>query len=353
MQQNRKPEGRVRRIMRQTALGLGGLVILLAASGALYNTLELHRLRAAYPPPGKIYAVDGHAMHLYCLGAGSPTVVLESGRAESFLVWGKVQPALSRTTRVCSYDRAGLGWSEATEGPRDSEHIASQLHGLLAKAGIDGPLVLLGHSAGGLYIRGYRARYPDQVQGLVFVDATMPEKTPPHLAAIVHHEGLEVTIFQMAIALGIPRLLGDCSTPPPGFDATVNLWRADACKPSYVTAYKAESKAWPLAVSEVERAESLDDLPIVVLSRDTHLPPPHNLAAAVPRTELEQDGRNHDAAQEALVHLSSRGRRIIAQGSSHYIHFDRPALVVREARSLVQSLRTGRDQPGLGTTITQ
>src|SRR5690348_10170910 len=107
MQEDRKITGRVRRIVRRTVLGLAGLVILLAASCALYNALEVHRLRAAYPPPGKTSAVDGRAMHLYCTGAGSPTVVLESGRAESFLVWGKVQPGLARTTRVCSYDRAG------------------------------------------------------------------------------------------------------------------------------------------------------------------------------------------------------------------------------------------------------
>lgn len=356
MQQNRKPTGHVRRLMRRTALGLGALVILLAASGALYNTLAVHRLRAGYPPPGKIYAVNGHAMHLYCTGAGSPTVVLESGRAESFLVWGKVQPGLARTTRVCSYDRAGLGWSDAADGPRDSEHIASQLHGLLAQAGIKGPWVLMGHSAGGLYIREYRALYPEQVVGLVFVDASTPDdQLPPHIAALVHHSERSMALFQTAIALGIPRLLGDCLIPPPGFDATANLWRADACKPSYVTAVRREMHGWARSKRQVELAGNLDALPVLVLSQDTRWLPPAlaALAASVPKAELAQAGRSHDALQEALAHLSSRGRRVIARHSGHYIHFDRPELVVSEVSAFVQRIREGHDQPGPGSTITK
>jgi pimeloyl-ACP methyl ester carboxylesterase len=334
--------------------------MLLAASGALYNALAVHRLRAAYPPPGRIYTVNGHAMHLYCTGAGSPTVVLESGQAESFLVWGKVQPGLSRTTRVCSYDRAGLGWSEAADGPRDSGHIAAQLHALLAQAGIGGPLVLTGHSAGGRHIRVYRARYPQQVAGLVFVDATTaaPGQTParaktPHVDALDRHSQLAMALFQAAIALGIPRILGDCVTPPPGFDATANLWRADACRPAYVTAVRREQAAGPQSEVEVERAGGLGDLPILVLSRDTRAPRPRALPASVPTAEWRQAGRNHDAAQEALAHLSTHGRRIIARGSSHYIHFDRPALVVSEVNAFVQRIRDGRDQPDPGTTMTK
>ncbi|WP_084621399.1 alpha/beta fold hydrolase [Luteibacter yeojuensis] len=90
-------------------------------------------------------------MHIYCAGSGSPTVVLEFGNGGDFTIWGKVQPALSRTTRTCSYDRAGFGWSEAQSGPRDASHIARQLKMLLNAAGIHEPIILVGHSAGGLY----------------------------------------------------------------------------------------------------------------------------------------------------------------------------------------------------------
>ena len=103
----------------------------------------------------------------------------------------------------------------------------------------------------------------------------------------------------------------------------------------------------------MEHAGTLGDLLVLVLSRDTRVPHPHELAAAVPNAELAQERRNHDDAQEALAHLSTRGRRIIARGSSHYIHFDRPELVVREVNPFVQRLREVRDQPGAGITLTE
>lgn len=351
MQEIPKATGRVRRLVRRTALGLIGLAMLLAASGALYNALDLRRLRKAYPPPGKVYAVNGHAMHLYCTGAGSPTVVLESGHAESFLVWGKVQPDLSQTTRVCSYDRAGLGWSEAVDGPRDADHIAAQLHDLLATAGIDGPLVLMGHSGGGLYIRSYAARYPAQVAGLVFLDASTlgTAPLPASIAALDHHGALAMGLFKAAIALGIPRAMGACSTPPPGFGATANLWRADACKPDYVTAVAREQAAGPASRAEVRQAGDFGDLPVLVLSRDTRLPRPRALPAPVSTADWQRANALHDAGQERLAHLSTHGRRIIAKGSGHYIHFERPELVVREVGDFVQRIRAGRDQPGRGT----
>ena len=144
-----KPHKRWRgwHIIRRIGLGLLGLVVVLGIAGAVWNALALRHYRGANPPPGKLYTVNGQPMHLYCTGTGAPTIVLESGRGEDFTVWAKVQPALSRTTRTCSYDRAGFGWSDAQPGVRDSDSIAGQLHALLLKAGIHTPVVLMGHSA--------------------------------------------------------------------------------------------------------------------------------------------------------------------------------------------------------------
>lgn len=349
MQTQSRIKGRAWRLVRRSAAGLALLILLLAGTGAIYNSLALHRLREAYPPPGKIYAVDGHAMHLDCTGMGSPTLVLESGRGESFLVWGKVQPSLSRTTRVCSYDRAGLGWSAPVEGLRDSEHIAVQLHGLLAAAGVQGPLVLMGHSAGGKHIRVYAARYPGQVEGLVFLDSATAAQLPARMAALDQHSASSIALLKAAIALGIPRAIGACSTPPPGFAATADLWRADACKPSYVTAYAREQEAGPQSMAQADRLGSFGDMPILVFSRDTRLPRPRALPPSVPTAEWERANRIHDRWQEKLAHLSTRSRRIIARNSGHYIHFDRPNLVVREVSAFVQRIREGKDQPSLAT----
>ena len=174
-QSRRKP---LWRIVKLLALSVLSVLLILAIVGTAWNYLSVYSVREQNPPPGHLYDVDGHAMHLYCTGSGSPTVVLESGHGEAFTVWGKVQPGLSKVTRTCSYDRAGFGWSADQPGERDATHIVDQLHGLLESAGITDPVVLAGHSAGGLYATVYAATFPEEVAAVVLVDATSPSPSP-------------------------------------------------------------------------------------------------------------------------------------------------------------------------------
>jgi pimeloyl-ACP methyl ester carboxylesterase len=123
--------------------------------------------------------IGGRQMHLVCIGAnrdGRPTVILEQGGGGNVLAWFRIQPELALVTGVCAYDRAGLGWSEPGPEPRDGTHIASDLHTLLARAGVPGPYVLAGHSYGGLFSRAYAAQYPDEVAGLVLLDSAHPDQ---------------------------------------------------------------------------------------------------------------------------------------------------------------------------------
>jgi len=113
-------------------------------------------------------------MHLYCLGEGSPTVILESGLNDSWLYWYKVQPAVAKFTRVCSYDRAAVGWSDAQPGPPDIRNVALHLHSLLNNAGVK-RVVMVGHSIGGIHIRVYQNMHPSDVVGMVFVDSSHPD----------------------------------------------------------------------------------------------------------------------------------------------------------------------------------
>jgi alpha/beta hydrolase fold len=174
----RTPHGKWRRITERVLLSLVILLFVVAAGSTIFNAIALRYYRALYPPPGKIYSVNGHDMHLYCTGEGSPTIVLDAGLGADSLLWSKVQPELSYTTRVCSYDRAGMGWSTPQPGPRDADNIVSQLHALLGQAGVSGPIVLMGHSIAGLYIRAYATRYPEDVAGLIFIDASSPLQGP-------------------------------------------------------------------------------------------------------------------------------------------------------------------------------
>ena len=121
----------------------------------------LHHVRAL--TPGRVYLVSGYRMHMNCMGSGSPTLILDAGLGNDSLIWGGVQPALAKSTSVCAYDRAGWGLSQPVPGPQDANHIADELHGLLDAAGIHGPVVLIGHSIAGIYIRAYASRYPAQI----------------------------------------------------------------------------------------------------------------------------------------------------------------------------------------------
>src|SRR5918994_4948381 len=153
-------------------LALVGALLALAVAGAIYQAIATELAERAYPPPGEMVDVRGYSLHINCVGQGSPTVVLDSGLGEFSAQWVRVQREVSDTTRVCAYDRAGMGWSEMGPEPRDAKQISSELHALLDKAGIEGPYVLVGHSFGGIYMQTYAARYPEEVAGVALVDSS-------------------------------------------------------------------------------------------------------------------------------------------------------------------------------------
>jgi pimeloyl-ACP methyl ester carboxylesterase len=157
-----------RKIAERIVLTLATVAAVAVSASSAFNAIALYHYR--HPPPGELYLVDGHAMRIDCMGSGSPTIVLDAGLGNDGLIWGGVQPVLAKITRVCSYDRAGFGWSDSVLPPHDADHIAAELHGPLAAAKIGGPIVLMGHSIAGIYIRDYAIRYPDDVTGLIFVD---------------------------------------------------------------------------------------------------------------------------------------------------------------------------------------
>jgi pimeloyl-ACP methyl ester carboxylesterase len=164
-----------RRIIRRIGKALLGLVVALlalAVAGAIYQAIATERAERAYPPPGEMVDVGGYSLHINCVGQGSPTVVLDAALGDFSAQWVRVQREVSGTTRVCAYDRAGMGWSEIGPEPRDAKQITGELHTLLSKADIEGPYVLVGHSFGGMYMQTYAARYPDEVAGVALVDSS-------------------------------------------------------------------------------------------------------------------------------------------------------------------------------------
>jgi pimeloyl-ACP methyl ester carboxylesterase len=149
------------------------LMALAAVGGSAETVMESASQHPA--PPGHSYDVRGHRMYLHCEGTGSPTVLLSNGSGEHSSSWAWVVPAVTRDARVCSYDRAGQGWSSSA-GPQDGIALATDLHTLLQVAQVPGPYVLAGHSVGGVYNLIFAARYPDEIAGMVLLDSATPDQ---------------------------------------------------------------------------------------------------------------------------------------------------------------------------------
>ncbi len=146
-------------------------VIFLVLMGFSYQYLATQIDNYHYPAPGTLIDVGGYKLHSYCLGTGKPTVILDSGLGASLTWWTLVQKEVSQFARVCSYDRAGYGWSDASPKPRTSKVIVEELHSLLQNSDIMPPYILVGHSFGGTNMKLYANTYPEDVFAVVLVDS--------------------------------------------------------------------------------------------------------------------------------------------------------------------------------------
>lgn len=270
--------------------------------------------------PGRLVDVGGYRLHLYCSGEGSPGVVLDAGLGDACLVWRTVQDQVAAFQRVCSYDRAGYGWSDPGPKPRTYQQAAEELHTLLRNAGEISPFVLVGHSAGCNTIRLYASAYPEEVAGLVLIEPPLLTDVNPILVS-----GLKLMRQGLKILsrLGIIRLLGERSkmnllfggaSPPPALSEQAGfLYRPDAIQTSI-----AEIDALPETIQVMNQSNipgSWQDWPVVIVSANKGKEPPSEL-----KRELE-----------TLAGLSTNGKVEFVEGS-HFVHFDHPELVVETIR---------------------
>lgn len=311
------------------------ILIALALLGATYQAIATWRDTRAFPPPGQLVDVGGYKLHLYCLGTGSPTVVTENGLGGSAPDWSLVQPAVSQTTRICSYDRAGSGWSETGPAPRTSRQISTELHTLLTKAGLAGPYVLVGHSAGGMHAQVYASAYPADVVGLVLVDPTPAQAimrfSPEQQRAVLPNLD-QLPLLQAMEFLGVMRLL-----PLPGAEVLTAL---PAATQAQVRAHRLQSGAMAaLAAEMVSLVTSIQET-----TAATPLPPERPLLIVwhgIPAEPVELEPLAL-ANMEALLHRSANSKFVVADQSSHLIPFERPAVVIDAINQVVAAVRTGR-----------
>lgn len=310
---------------RWILLRLVGLAIVLVVAGFLYENISEARDRRFNAMLGKLVDVDGRKMHIHCTGEGSPTVVLDSGLGDTYLSWRKVQPEIARFTRVCSYDRAGIGYSDPSSQPRTAKVIAGELHQLLLAAGIAPPYVLVGHSMGGYDVRLFASLYRNEVAAVVLVDASHPDqenRLPPELRNMEGSWHREMELVAATMPFGIPRLFGLCDA-----DA---LSRAADCNWHSAREGTFEIRAFPESAAETAAASPLGDIVLVVLSHD-----PDKFLPDLSPDVAKATNQAWEEMQEDLGHLSTRGTQTIVKNSSHYIQLDRPDVVVAAVRDVI------------------
>ena len=318
-----------RPFFRRVVLILLAFVILLAVAGFLYENISEARDRRFNPMEGQLVNVGGRKMHIDCTGTGSPVVVLDSGLGDSYLSWRKVEPEIAKFTRVCSYDRSGLGYSDSSSRARTSQVISEELHSLLQAASIPPPYVMVGHSMGGYDVRVYTSLYRSEIAGIVLVDASHPDQEnrfPPELKNLEGSWRREAEFVAYSMPLGIPRLLGLCEESA--------VARAADCNWHAAEEQLSEIRSFSESAAETAQTGSLSDLPLAVLSHDPDKPS-NDLPADLAKSTNEA----WEKMQEDLTHLSTRGTQTIAKNSSHYIQVDRPDVVVDAIRKIVGQAR--------------
>ena len=344
-----KPAGRRRGCLGCLGRGAVGLVIFLVVvmvAGSIYQTTASARDLTKYPPPGELYDVGDYRLHLFCTGEGSPTVILEAGVGNPSIVWSVVQSEVKGFTRVCSYDRLGFGWSDPPNSPLSREQVATHLHDLLQTAEVSGPYILVGHSAGGEYIRAYARQYPSEVLGMVFVDSSHESETLRYPAKFLNFNQYQLMtqkICQFLSPFGMVRLIKLWSTFLPealtsidmGKAITSTLYRSGYCKAAYAEATVLGSPGQPGAPG------SLGDLPLIVLSAGAFNDNiPNSVVSAMGGPDvLAQVVQVHDEIQQDLVSLSTAGKLIVAEKSGHEIHWYQPELVVDAIQTIVEQVR--------------
>jgi pimeloyl-ACP methyl ester carboxylesterase len=272
--------------------------------------------------------VGGYRLHLSCAGSGDPTVILESGAGVPGLNWALVQPEVAKRARVCTYDRAGLGWSDPSPRPRTAAVMAEELHTLLERAGIDGPYVLVGHSLGGVIVRQFALAHPHDVVGMVLVDSAGEQQSARFPEAI------------KASLAGAPRLLrlmslaGDAGLLAlyPGIFPLPTQLPADTAA-TFQALVVSSGKLFRTSLAEMSAADidptprpaTLGDIPLLVLRHSRTVAPIKGEVTPEVAQAYEQIWAQ---MQDELAALSPRGRVVVAEESGHSIQLDRPDVVI-------------------------
>ncbi|WP_309669718.1 alpha/beta hydrolase [Gemmatimonas sp.] len=338
-------KAKIVRALRAAARGALALVALSIALGAVAERDARRRAERDIPLRGRMVSVhDGQRLQIECRGAGSPTVVLESGLDNlGSLSWVAVHHTLSRTARVCAYSRSGILWSSPTRTAFASPIAARDLHEALLAAGEAAPWVMVGHSIGAAYVMRFAAMYPGEVKGLVLVDPSHPNQFASFKAITGKSLEPPSTIIRVGASLawtGLLRLLPEQS--PPNWPVELRAASA-AFLPTSLAALGEEAAAIPATLRDVRTIHDLGGRPMVVLSATNAQSAAALDAMGLSKSQGDRLLQVQHQLHAELAGLSCRGRHQIVPGSSHYIQIDRPNAVVDAIVEVVVAVRQDED----------
>jgi pimeloyl-ACP methyl ester carboxylesterase len=315
-------------------------------AGVVYQAIGTRKDARRFPQRGRLVQAGPVKLNIDCCGEGQPTVILESAGGVPARGWAKVQPEVAKFTRVCSYDRAGYGWSEPGPQPRTVEQEARELKLLLQAAGEVGPYIMVGHSQGGFNCQAFAHLYPDDVIGVVLVDASHPDtiqrtaevlSNPERdrlLADVKHFQSPWFKTSQVWLArLGISRLLAPA---PDELSREINYL---VMRRKGIEAFADELAVDDTSAAQIKAAGTLGDIPLIVLTAGKSNAGKHGFAS-----EIDNKAAQHlwvEGIQAELAKLSSRGKQIILPYNDHMIPMDRPEAVVAAIRD-VWELASGK-----------
>lgn len=289
---------------------------------------------------------NGRSLNLYCMGSGTPVVVLESGLGGSAFDWRSVQDRIAAQTRVCAYDRAGLGRSPAGPLPRDTQTEVADLESLLVAGGVRGPYVLVGHSMGGYNVRVFASRHIADVAGIVLVDPSVENQIPILEAAVPEIAKGDERTTTRARACANPQrteeIAARCLRAAPE-DFPESLARTFQASQTLIEAqtFLSEAESFMTVDSNQVAAvsRSLNAIPLIVLTRG-------ELSTNMPPDQAAIEWKLWNQMHEELANLSVKGSNRVVEGSGHYIQLDRPEAVIVAVREVVDQARAPHRHSG-------
>jgi pimeloyl-ACP methyl ester carboxylesterase len=324
--------------MKRILVGVAGLTLVLLLAGVVFQFVATKIDERRYPALGEMVDVGGYSLHLYCTGeAGAPTVVMDSGLGGTVLDWQLVQPELAKSMRVCTYDRAGMGWSNPGPQPRTSQQIVKELHTLLGNAGVTGPYVLVGHSFGGTSMQVYASQYPDKVAGMVLVDSALEDEKAVALTQSHQPSPLLMKIYATIGLTRLPYTLGGETSGLTAPDLE-DEQAAISSHRKHIFAVADETSSLEESFDE-NRTDlmSLGDKPLMVLTAGSV----QLAGTGLSEKQMNLIDKLHSESQAALTRRSENAKQIIADDSGHYIHVEQPNLVIDAIRQVVEAAHHG------------